>query len=892
MIFFIIRTRSPFWSNRTGKLLFLALFLIAFGITGCWRKSTEIPSPERQSSGEGTTPFVTNTPPINSSPIKEEGSALAESLLPQQDLSPEVLLRDMLKVYAQAKFYADEAYIEALYEIRSGGITQTVTNQKPCSVTFEKPNMIRFHAGSGLLVSDGKIIRSQILSSSYAAGYEYQESPAPLLLSSIKDLYPDGVLADAMDLTIPTNVFWTAPQLILLFANNPLKTLVPPLAQIRLISPALLPRMNAKTGLSVDMLCDRIQITAEDGTRTLWINRNRKTLERFEFPLERLEVPKNVDRIVRLTIEFPNLFISSETDCIPDEKRIFTMELPEGAMQVDCFLPLESKIVGNTATDVSLRSLVSGFQNILLNEADNKVRVVCFWKGINITEESNALLNELDRCAKYLESEGFPVEFIAANCDSITEASDETVRQIFGQGLFTSSLYRFQEDEIRTNIIETMGVPSLLIIDKKGTIQRCYRGTVSSPKLDRDIRQVVQGKDIFTENELFYRNRNAVFLSNLEMAVAADVYYTTSDTKSDEVNVLRPQILPKQITVQKKWSITSLSHPVNPVAVHYKLPKEEVIVVPCEGNNIAVIDSNGQVLQKIIPQAATGELITFIRHYVSSTGQAWFAASALREARKIHRLDDNFQDLGSLNIGSRGQLVADVCLEDINGDDVPELFLALLGDLSASALPVNGLYASSINSSGILWKDESICDPYRMAIARFAKNTDEAAVSLLSLNRPEGAVGGLIENNATTGKRINELILKNNESVVWFAADNMTNEGETQLAVLLTQENPEWLFFALISPEGELLCKHAMTQKEVGRQLEPLVTGDINGDGIKEWIVVFADGTILFYTAKGEFIDRLQYGEEVTGACVAQWKGKQYLIIADVYNITAWEFIQ
>ncbi|MBQ1863798.1 MAG: hypothetical protein II150_04330, partial [Thermoguttaceae bacterium] len=106
-------------------------------------------------------------------------------VLPQ--LTARTLLREAISVYANAKYYSDAGYVEIDCELEPDRTPQTW--RVPCSVTLAKPNYLRLKLGASRLLSDGKTMRAEIDDEAYAN--EALDRPAPLVVASIKELYPD-----------------------------------------------------------------------------------------------------------------------------------------------------------------------------------------------------------------------------------------------------------------------------------------------------------------------------------------------------------------------------------------------------------------------------------------------------------------------------------------------------------------------------------------------------------------------------------------------------------------------------------------------------------------------------------------------------------------------------
>ena len=167
-------TRPPRPTSRTFAFLtpFLVAFLaVALLCGGCERRR------ERWGRTENaeTTPNATAPTPTGERPPEIPG------------LTASAALKATVDAYSNAKFYADDAYFELVCDFDGQGRDRR-TLRVPCSFAFAKPNFVRMEVGSGVLWSDGETIRAEILDEARAG--RRLELPAPLLLTSIKELTP------------------------------------------------------------------------------------------------------------------------------------------------------------------------------------------------------------------------------------------------------------------------------------------------------------------------------------------------------------------------------------------------------------------------------------------------------------------------------------------------------------------------------------------------------------------------------------------------------------------------------------------------------------------------------------------------------------------------------
>ncbi len=967
------RSTARTFASATSALV--ALLVVALLCAGCERRRERWG--ERWGRKTETAETSTANAPLKT-PSRERPPAIP-------GLTAAAALRATVDAYSNAKFYADDAYFEIVCDFDGQGRDRR-TLRVPCSFAFAKPNFVRMEVGSGVLWSDGETIRAEILDDARAG--RRLELPAPLLLTSIKELYPDSELAKAMDLRVSPSVFWAPPQAILTLAQDPLRTLVPEDAQTRLLRPEYLRFVDPATGAETLVACDRVEIDGEGGVRVLWLDRETKGLVRFEFPLEQVAVPKSVDRVAELRLEFPNQILSAdapndlsrfrEAPRRPNEPNVSprpasdalsssaeTAETAENVENVenaalgtpavrvvDRFLPPELAALGRAFPPVRARSLVSGFSDATLGgpRDDGKKTLVCFW-GSSTADAPNAgslsgsALREFEQVARYNADEA-RLAFLAVNFDP-AEKSDDAVRAEYGAKGGTAPLFRLDRAAMREFDFPPPAVPSFALVDERGIVQKYVREPISFVALQRLLVRALDGGDLY--NDDFNAHYAAVkrFVESLEAADAADRYRVASEQREPTPASIPPRRYPKTFELREIWRFDELYAPTNPLAVSAsdpdfdaarafeRLPNaaedaasdappkekdaqnadivstpkksnepptpppsdafvplavadalpDDLLIVPCDGNALALLTSQGRLVRKTTPAAAVGEPISFVRTIRFDGGRRYYVASSRWQSQKAHRFDENFNDLGTLDFGKlQNQRVGDARFLDADGDGTPELAFGLVGAPSSNAPTPRGLYVVESERPKIRWKDESVLEPYRLGV-RYRSNATPRQ-TLLATTRSQGLVGSIVENDAATGERLAEYRAEDGGSFVWFAVSDAPN-GDSNVVAIVENENPKGAYFVGLGADGSTLWKTPIDWEESG-QMERVVSGDVDGDGDDEWLVASPNGVVRFFRSNGEPFDVFQYGAEISGVCVARWNGVPRLIIADAEKVSAW----
>ena len=244
---------------------------------------------------------------------------------------PASLLSRMVTAYQVATSYSDRATVQII-----GKMSQPDTEPAPwnCVVVFQKPNRLRLEIDEGMFVSDGEDCYAQIR----PLPDQVLHRPAPEHWT-LETLFQDVHLDRAMELGLPLSVLRFPPQLVLLFAYDPLHTFCPKGATVTWLE-------QRHIGTT---MCDVIQISHSDGNRNLWISRENHVLLRLDYQPVGLPVPEGFDSIEAIRIEMSDAQFNGNFN-----PETFRMLQPQDAIQVAEF---QSDMLGLPAPEEHLRRL-------------------------------------------------------------------------------------------------------------------------------------------------------------------------------------------------------------------------------------------------------------------------------------------------------------------------------------------------------------------------------------------------------------------------------------------------------------------------------------------------------------------------------------------------------
>ena len=226
-------------------------------------------------------------------------------------IDPLVILDRMATAYKTANSYSDCATVRILGKMSQPDVEPAPWN---CLVVFQRPNRLRVEVNEGIFISDGEDCYAQI------RPLPDQVLHFPALANwTLETLFQDVHLDAAMTLGLPRSVLRFPPQLVLLFANNPLHTFIPRGARVEWIAQQHIDETQ----------CDVVQIMHSDGNRVLWISREDFALLRMDYQPVGLPVPEGFDSIDAIRIELTNAEFDSDFG-----STTFQMLQPQGAVQV------------------------------------------------------------------------------------------------------------------------------------------------------------------------------------------------------------------------------------------------------------------------------------------------------------------------------------------------------------------------------------------------------------------------------------------------------------------------------------------------------------------------------------------------------------------------------
>lgn len=840
-------------------------------------------TPESQHSGRdavedsGIPTFTTRTEEAEQSPISlEEGFRLraeenpnpGSSLRLTPGLEPRDIMERMVEEYKSAKSYGDLGLFQLEFE-------EGEPEDWICTFAYEYPNLVRMEVLAGQMVCNGEYLYGQI----YMLDGQVLQLPAPDRIT-ISSLYPDRYLMGAMDLRIPGELFLVPPQVVLLFAKDPLKTLIPEGSAIRFESPDWIE----------DVPCDRITVEAPAGTRTYWIDRETFALLRVDLPYEMIEWmlnqmnPEQPRKIRSFRLELSKAALNPS---ISDEG--FQIQFPGDAQMLSQLLPWSDYLVGKKIEPYESMKIRSPKGNeIPLSQYSEKVNVLLFWNPKS-PHSVPALENLASVYEKYKEDSR--LQFIAVCWEDEPPISVDEMNEVLrDQWKIDLPACQLLDTEL-PQALHLFLVPNLVVLAPDGIVARYFPpGPVEADEIETALKEVLEGNLRVEQIQQQERTLRQEFERMILDLVDSDYFAAPFERQEEDSPIaIQERKLPDSLKFKERFTIRDLKSPGNIHIIPAEKPGEEPrLLVPFEFNSLALITGEGKIERRMRPRSVlTDEPITFLRSALNSEGKRIYVAFSptLTAGDRIHILDDSFESLGfypTRREDSGNTIIFDVRLADIDDDSDPEIILSTR-DLSEEARRKNSpcsIVALKLDGTEI-WRTGDITDPYRLGIAY-----TRGEPSILAMNATHESA--LLYELNTKGNRTREIRHQDGFPIVWFEVEDMQGTKNSRLCAQISRF-AEDTYIAELNRSGVEDWKYSLIPGVHTVPLERMIAMDLLGDSTKEWVFATPDGVLHFLDWKGKFLDRYAHGKRITGYNGAVFGGKHVLLVCDESTITAYE---
>lgn len=790
-----------------------------------------------------------------------------EAPLPVSALSQLPTVQETLEktigAYKNLNSYTDQAYCKA--SIRRGG---EVSNQSsPFFFSFIKPNKLRYVSRTCEIRADGKTISVFIPS---LPGVILQK-PCPKELH-LEDILFDQSIDEAVFVSQPSKFSVLPLQWIMLFADDPLKTLTFGQKEIRVLSPL---EIKGRP-------CYRLRIDREDGTTTiLWIEQKTGLILRAQLPPNAVE-DSSIDD-VSITIEFESQQIN-----VPVPDAAFAIEIPVGTNVTETYLPQTTQLLGTKAPDFQFNKLDNA-GSVDSSAVKDKITIINFWT--TWTKQQPSIVQQLNQLRQQYKDDR-EVAFLSVSIDEAS-VSDAALRDALKQWDAPLDCVRdnngYLSEELKINM-----VPVIFVLNKNGIIESAEMGF--NPLLVNDISncidEIKNGKSPYKqtlENKLSeirqYEQRRKEWLERGAF-VDADVIEQTGIPETKPAQISQP----RQFELKPLWETTDIQNPGGLIAEDSQDNGDGKVWVIENGKKVVQIDSNGRIKSRIDLGLNSKEICSFIRKSAATKPEdVRFLAFAPGQQR-IHVYDKNWKNLfhypgAALDNSSDG--IQDARFGNLINNDDDEIYIGYLGTSGAQGISLDG---------SVLWSNRTLGTVY--SIAPYQSQNDNL---LLCCASSSGTITVLTKDGKTMGDQnnIGVITLKDNQAAMVYSAklqketDPQTSVNDS-LCALCPNQNQNSYTLVGFNIRSEILWTYELPQGIPKRPIDYLTSANVlpNGEnGNSIWIALGSDGSIHFIDEDGILIDSFNHGQFVYGLTVANWNGQPVLILSDEQGIKAYQII-
>lgn len=851
--------------------LFAVLSIALF--SGCPQQTAEQSPGLPESAEPFAAPSATSEPVVAPKELSLEEKfkrRSEEPLNPDEPLynvpgiTAENTLQKMVREYQNAETYGDHGQLVLELE---GGATLVY----PCTFAFNTPNFLRMEVGSGQLVSDGRNLLAQIV----PLYGQILQLPISQRVS-VETVYPDLLLARSMDLAIPPQIFWVPPQVILLFAKDPLKTLVPAGSEVVLLQPDWL-RGHP---------CDRIEVETngggegKGGKRVLWIDRDSFELRRIDLPTDHLP-PQGDKKVVHLQIDFLDAALNLSID-----PNAFQMIGPENALIRSQLTPWPFLLLGKPLENFETQTIKSlNNQDIALSQYGDRTIVLLFWS--TQSPYCPDALKEMNTAYQQLKDDS-QVRFISVCVDDEQVSNDDISGKLTEWGTLLPTCRN--ELELRESL-HVDSFPSLVLLGSGGIVAKIFPpGLVSSAEMIEAINEVREKPVDVQSLEQQLEEEQTKFRQMVKEFVDKDFYAIPEGAEQGVPAEIIAREMPKKLVLKERFVLNDLKGPGNILVVPPSPGLDEpTFIVPYEHHSLAMFDSQGNLLRHFTPDwTGPDDVITFVRTALTADGKRVFLASAL-SGNRVFLLNDQLEPIlvfPPKPDEAEMLMITDARLGDLDGDQDPELVLSVLNVTppeNQGLTPYSAAILALKRDGSEVWRNTNIADPYQVGIAQ----TDEKVTVLAMNSKDEESVLFEFDNR---GNRIREIALKDGNPIGWFVVDELSGKGVSTICVKVPERSKkDDIHLAVINRSGEQDWKYPIQAANHYVPIESMIAADLVGDSTKEWIFASGDGVLHFLDSTGKPIDLYAHGKQLTGYAGATSGSRRLLLVADPESITVYE---
>ncbi|MBN2024802.1 MAG: redoxin domain-containing protein [Pirellulales bacterium] len=759
----------------------------------------------------------------------------------------QAILRDMVKAYREAPGYEDEGRVILGLEIDG----KPGEDKADYRVALARPGKLRVQAYQGAVVCDGQTL----FGFSASAPQRVLRRPAPQPLT-IPSIFSEAILADSMAQGPTADYFWVPAQVVLLLADDPLKTLLHRAARVELLDP----------GTVEGRTCHRVQVSRPEGKSVFWIDQQSHVLRRIVYPTELLTDIDGTGRakIVSLVVELANAQLAAPTD-----PKAFVFEVPKDAEVSDVLVPHELAGLGKPSPDFFFDGLDG--KPITRTSLAGKVVVIDFWA--TWCQPCRQWLPELQKVYERFQNNP-QVAFLAVSVDAADVPNGELAKALDGMGV-RMSVYR-DSREFAAKAFHVLGIPTTIVLDAKGNVQSFDTGgrPTLGGELANWIDRLLAGKDVFPDKQRALEIRKADYQRIFEHMVNTGLYISPLDVIQElPPSGVAEKTAPKRLQIAPAWKCAELTLAGDVLCVESKDGPPRIYVID-GGRAVAELDpASGKVLRREQVRPADAEPILFLRTNVGADGKRLFVGSG-RGAQQFHVFDENLRPLWSLPPDAernRHAGVGDVQVGDLDADGRLEACVGYLGLVGVKCFRLDAAAPADA-----VWSQRAVANVCKLALEgpdATGKRRVLCANEQTSLVAIDSA-GQLASKISLDGRLL-----------YWIATADVDGRGGHEMCGLCAPELGRNVALGM-DAAGNLLWSHDLPD---GLQQSSNLVGALRLDpeGPAHWLLVGPDGSLHVVSASGQPVDQFNYGSPIHGMATTRSAQGPVLIITSPTGVEA-----
>lgn len=750
------------------------------------------------------------------------------------------VLDKMAAAYHNATSYEDFGTVE-LRDEGSPGEPQRAS----FSLATERPNKLHMKFYQGEVVCDGK--QWYAFSKQVPGQVMLREAPAKL---NLNQLLVDNVIGPALN-----NGFGgSSPQFLLLFDDQPLKTLTANAGEVTLEEP----------GRIGDYPCYRVRFTRADGVGEYWIDRATFVMRQMSFRVA--SAPQDGQPAappVTFVANFEHAQFNTKIDPVA-----FKFEIPPGVEQRRALIfPNSNDLLGKQLPDFKLSDMQGKDWNG--QSLDGKIAVLHFWRANS--DECKAVASSIQQLyEKFKDNDKIVVR--AVNIDD-AKLDAKTIEDAAKQLGLSVPLLRDSATEA-ASFLKLPPPPATLFVDAKGVLQDSILGgnIVAAAAATRKVERLLEGEKLAAKAEEEYRQQCKSYESQVDLAFKEQSQTTTVEQAPTKIAA---KSAPGKLRMTPLWQCP-FANPVGNILILTSSGDKARIFAIDGFKAISEIGLDGKIVGTHKAKLAEEEFFIVLRTGIGRDGKRYFAAFAPAQQR-FHLFDENLNYVLSYPENALVNThagISDVELSDLDGDGVLKAYVGYHGIVGVQCASLDGRRQWSCRN--LLNVSRIVPGPVGAQGSRelFCVN-DATSIAVID------AKGNLRDATHSPG-----------DGYLYYLTRSDANaDGKFPWCGITFDPNPQQpltgRFSAIgMNGRGELKWNYALPPGSQ-QAVDAIVAGRFLPGKDTQWIFPASDGSIHIVAADGTPIDRFNYGTQVSGLAVVEIDGKPVLLIGSQKGVEA-----